>query len=110
MRFDRRAIYITGGGYGIGRATALRLAAEGGSVVVSDIDAAAARSVADEIVASGGTALATSADVTNAKSVDASIADMVRQLGHLDVLVNTAGGDWEEPRAFEDIPDELWDR
>ena len=42
MRFDRRAIYITGAGHGIGRAIALRLAAEGGSIAVSDIDAVAA--------------------------------------------------------------------
>ena len=59
MRFDRRAIYVTGGGHGIGRAVCLRLAEEGGAVAVSDIDEAAARQVADTIVAAGGTAIAT---------------------------------------------------
>jgi NAD(P)-dependent dehydrogenase (short-subunit alcohol dehydrogenase family) len=110
MRFDGRAIYVTGGGYGIGRATALRLAAEGGSVAVSDLDASAAEAVAAEIVAAGGTAIATSADVTETTSIEASIADAVHRLGKLNVLVNTAGGDWDEPRAFEDIPDALWDQ
>ena len=110
MRFDGRAIYITGGGHGIGRATALRLAAEGGSVAVSDLDSAAAETVAAEIVAAGGTAVATSADVTDTASIEASMAEAVRRLGKLNVLVNTAGGDWDEPRAFEDIPDQLWDK
>ena len=54
MRFDRRVIYVTGGGHGIGRAICLRLAEEGGAVAVSDLDEAAARQVADTIAASGG--------------------------------------------------------
>ncbi len=109
MRFDRRAIYVTGAGHGIGRATALRLAAEGGSIAVSDIDAAAAEAVAGEIAAAGGTAFATTCDVTSRDAVDASIADAVSRLGKLNVLVNTAGGDWDEP-ALSEIPDELFER
>lgn len=109
MRFDQRAIYVTGAGHGIGRAIALRLATEKGAVAVSDIDAAAAAQVASEIIASGGTAFATTCDVTSRDAVEASIADAVGRLGKLDVLVNTAGGDWDEP-ALEEIPDELWDR
>lgn len=109
MRFDQRAIYVTGAGHGIGRAIALRLVAEGGSVAVSDIDADAAEAVAAEIVASGGTAFATTCDVTSRAAVDASIADAVSRLGKLDVLVNTAGGDWHEP-ALGEIPDELFER
>jgi NAD(P)-dependent dehydrogenase (short-subunit alcohol dehydrogenase family) len=109
MRFDQRAIYVTGAGHGIGRATALRLVAEGGSVAVSDIDAAAAEAVAAEIVAGGGTAFATTCDVTSRAAVDASIAEAVSRLGKLDVLVNTAGGDWHEP-ALGEIPDELFER
>lgn len=109
MRFDQRAIYVTGAGHGIGRAIALRLAAEKGAVAVSDMDAAAAEEVASEIIASGRTAFATTCDVTSRDAVEASIADAVGRLGKLDVLVNTAGGDWDEP-ALEEIPDELWDR
>lgn len=109
MRFDRRAIYITGAGHGIGRAIALRLAAEGGSIAVSDIDAVAAEEVAREIGATGGKAFATTCDVTDTASVEASFADAVARLGGLNVLVNTAGGDWDEP-VFGEIADELWDR
>jgi meso-butanediol dehydrogenase/(S,S)-butanediol dehydrogenase/diacetyl reductase len=109
MRFDQQAIYVTGAGHGIGRAIALRLAAEKGAVAVSDIDAEAAEQVASEIVASGGTAFATTCDVTSRDSVEASIADAIGRFGKLNVLVNTAGGDWNEP-AFGEIADELWDR
>lgn len=109
MRFDQRAIYVTGGGHGIGRAVALRLASEGGAVAVSDIDAAAADEVAREIVAGGGSAFSTSCDVTSRDSVEASLTEAIGRLGKLNVLVNTAGGDWHEP-ALGEIPDELWDR
>jgi NAD(P)-dependent dehydrogenase (short-subunit alcohol dehydrogenase family) len=107
MRFDRRAIYVTGGGHGIGRAVCLRLAEEGGAVAVSDIDEAAARHVADTIVAAGGTAIATTCDVTSRASVDGSIAAAAAHFGRLDILVTTAGGDWDEP-VFGEIDDELW--
>jgi meso-butanediol dehydrogenase / (S,S)-butanediol dehydrogenase / diacetyl reductase len=106
-RFESRAFYVTGGGTGIGRAIALRVAAEGGAVAVSDIDANLAQQVALEIATAGGMAFATTCDVTDDAQVRSSIADAVARLGRLDVLATTAGGDWDEP-AFDEITDELW--
>jgi meso-butanediol dehydrogenase / (S,S)-butanediol dehydrogenase / diacetyl reductase len=106
-RFAGRAIFVTGGGTGIGRAIAMRLAAEGGAVAVSDVDGDLAQRVAGEITAAGGTAFVTISDVTDDAAVRSSIASAIARLGKLDILVTTAGGDWEEP-AFEAITDELW--
>ncbi len=97
QRFSGRVAYVTGGGHGIGRAVAMRLALEGASVAVSDIDREAAGSVAVEIVSLGGIAIAENADITDMQSVERSIEETVAKLGNLDILVNTAGGDWIEP-------------
>ncbi|MDT5040959.1 MAG: hypothetical protein QOE51_1944 [Actinoplanes sp.] len=85
-----RIAFVTGGGSGIGRAIALRLAAEGACVVVADRDAAAARAVAAEI---GGPdpAVAVEADVTSADAVAAAVRAAVLAFGGVDLVVNNAG-------------------
>lgn len=85
-----RIAYVTGGGSGIGRAIALRLADEGACVVVADRDFAAARTVAGEI---GGAdlAIAVEADVTSADAVTTSLRDAVLAFGGVDLVVNNAG-------------------
>lgn len=108
-RFDGHSAFVTGGGHGIGRSIALRLAAEGGQVAVSDIDLQAATAVAAEIVQSGERAIAIECDITNPDSVDEAIARSVETFGALNILVNTAGGDFDEP-SFEEIDDDLWYR
>jgi len=85
-----RIAFVTGGGSGIGRAIALRLAAEGACVVVADRDLDTATSVADEI---GGPdkAVALQADVTSAEAVAAAIRATVLAYGGVDLVVNNAG-------------------
>ncbi len=83
----RRAI-VTGAGAGIGRAIALRLAAEGARVMVADLDPEAADAVAGEI---GGEAFAHEVDVSDEASAAAMIARAGEQWGGLDILVNNAG-------------------
>ena len=85
-----RIAFVTGGGSGIGRAIALRLAAEGACVVVADRSADSARAVAAEI---GGPdrAVAVDADVTSAAAVAAGLRDAVLAFGGVDLVVNNAG-------------------
>lgn len=90
-RFTGKVAIVTGAGSGIGAATAMQLAAEGASVVVSDIVAAHAESVAKQIVALKGRAIAVTTDVTDEKQVAALIDRAVSEYGGLDVMVNNAG-------------------
>jgi 3-oxoacyl-[acyl-carrier protein] reductase len=86
MRFKDRVALVTGGGRGIGAATARLLAAEGAKVVVSDLDEAPAREVAGAI---GGLAIA--CDVSRRDQVEAMVARAVESCGRLDILVTCAG-------------------
>ena len=85
-----RIAFVTGGGSGIGRAIALRLAAEGACVVVADRSFESATAVAAEI---GGSdvALAVRADVTSAEAVAAALREAVLAFGGVDLVVNNAG-------------------
>jgi len=86
MRFQGRVALVTGGGRGIGAATARLLAAEGAKVAVSDLDEAPAREVADPI---GGLAIA--CDVSVRAEVEAMVELTAKELGGLDILVTCAG-------------------
>ncbi|MGH7331662.1 MAG: bifunctional rhamnulose-1-phosphate aldolase/short-chain dehydrogenase [Candidatus Rokuibacteriota bacterium] len=89
----RRIALVTGGAGSLGKAVARRLAAEGAHVVVSDIDGAGARKVADEIAATvgSGRALGLAMDVTSEASVRAAFEETVLGYGGVDVIVSNAG-------------------
>jgi NAD(P)-dependent dehydrogenase (short-subunit alcohol dehydrogenase family) len=86
-RFTGKVAIVTGGGSGIGRATSLRLASEGASVLVMDISETAGNSVASEI---GPRAAAVAGDITRAADIDAAIGRAEEVFGPVDVLVNNA--------------------
>src|SRR5690349_14562928 len=90
-RFDGRTALVTGGGRGIGAATAMRLAAEDAKVVISDLDLDPAEAVAATIRGQGQRALAVACDVTDRRSVEALVNRAVTEYGSLDVLVTCAG-------------------
>ena len=89
----RRIALVTGGASGIGRAAALRLAAEGAHVVVTDLDAAGARKVADEVTAASGAgrAVGVGMDVAREDSVRAAFEEAVLAYGGIDIVVSNAG-------------------
>lgn len=90
-RFDGKRIVVTGAGSGFGEATARRFAAEGGTVLVADLDGGRARRVAEAIEADGGRAAPFTVNVAVEDQVAAMIRQSVDAWGGVDVLVNNAG-------------------
>lgn len=82
---------VTGGGQGIGKAIALKLAAEGASVIVNSAREVSCGPVADEINAAGGKAIAVAGDVSLAEVVDRVVKTATAEFGGVDILVNNAG-------------------
>jgi len=103
-RLEDKIAIVTGGGQGIGRAIAGKLAAEGATVVVTDLDEASAKETADALPG----AIAIRADVTDRQGVQAMVGRVVEQFGRVDVLVNNAG--WDKASSFVDSDPEDWDR
>ena len=99
---------VTGGGAGMGKAIALRMAREGRRVGVLDHNGADAASTAAAIVAAGGEALAVTADIANRGQVETAVAQVRETLGPITVLINNAAV--EHFSAFADIGEPDWDR
>jgi 2-hydroxycyclohexanecarboxyl-CoA dehydrogenase len=109
-KLDSKIAIVTGAGQGIGRAIAIKLAAEGASVAVTDVNEATAKDTAEAIA--GGEprsrALAIRTDVTSRESVAAMIEQVRQEFGRIDVLVNNAG--WDKVGPFTDSDPADWDR
>ena len=105
---DRVAV-VTGGGGGIGAATARLFAQHGARVVIADIDAELAQRTAGEITASGGSALAVVADVRDEDEVATLARTVLDRYGRVDVLVNNVGHWLRHPGNFVDTDPRLWD-
>jgi 2-hydroxycyclohexanecarboxyl-CoA dehydrogenase len=103
-RLEDKIAIVTGGGQGIGKAIAGKLAAEGAVVVVTDLDEASAKETADALPG----AIAIRADVTDRQGVQAMVTRVVEQFGGIDVLVNNAG--WDKASSFVDSDPADWDR
>jgi meso-butanediol dehydrogenase / (S,S)-butanediol dehydrogenase / diacetyl reductase len=101
MRLNDRVIMITGGAQGLGEGIALRLAAEGGTIVVADRNGELAASVANSLKSTGHRALAVTMDVAERAQVQAAISKTVDAFGRLDVMFNNAG--FNKPVPFMEV-------
>ena len=91
MRLIDKVAIITGGGSGIGKATALTFAREGAKVAVVDINLEAAKAVAGEIQSAGGEAIALPVNTADRASVDVMVKAVLDAFGRIDILINNAG-------------------
>lgn len=103
-RLNDKIAIVTGGGQGIGKAIAAKLAAEGATVVVTDLVAENAIQTANGLP--GAVAIGT--DVTDRPGVQAMVDQVVQLFGRIDVLVNNAG--WDKASPFIDSEPDDWDR
>jgi NAD(P)-dependent dehydrogenase (short-subunit alcohol dehydrogenase family) len=108
MQLAGKVALITGGASGIGRATALLFAREGAAIVLADVNADAARRVADEIVKTGGRAFFEPVDVTRAADCRRLVERAIRELGRIDILFNNAG--IIRRATVLDLSEDDWDR
>ncbi|OBA70762.1 oxidoreductase [Mycobacterium sp. 1554424.7] len=104
---DRVAV-VTGGGGGIGAATARLFAQHGARVVIADIDAERGQGVADDIAASGGSGVAAVTDVRDGDEVGELARWVLDRFGRVDVLVNNVGHWLRHPGRFVDTDPQLW--
>jgi NAD(P)-dependent dehydrogenase (short-subunit alcohol dehydrogenase family) len=107
MRFEGSVAFVSGAGSGIGRATALRLAAEGAGVACFDVRIEPAEATASLIEANGGQALAVQGDVRDRRSVTAALDSAVARFSRVTHLVNNAGV--VTMSGLDELTDDEWD-
>lgn len=110
MRLKDKVALVTGGGSGIGHATAILFAAQGAKVVVSDLNEANALETVAEIKTDGGDATALTGDVSKNSDAEAMVKGTVDAYGSLDVVVNCAGVIAGKALPEGASPEEVWDR
>jgi len=112
-RLQNRVVIVTGGGHGIGRSYARRLAQEGACIVIAELDGGAGERVAAGLAAAGSAALAIQTDVADKASVEAMAAAAISRYGRIDGLINNAAIFATIPMSrapFDEVDIDEWDR
>lgn len=111
MKLHGQVALITGGGSGIGAATARTMAAEGASIAVVGIPAVGVEAVAAELTQAGHSALAIPTDVSDSAQVSEAVAKTVEHFGKLDIVVASAGIQIHDQDVdLHQLPEEIWDK
>jgi len=105
-KLDGKVAIVSGSGRGIGQAVALKLVAEGASVVINDLDAGPAEETVARITAAGGKAVACIGSVTAPDFAERFVKTAVEQLGGLHIIINNAGYTWDN--VLQKMSDEQW--
>lgn len=111
-RLDGKVCIVTGSGSGMGRACAIEMAAQGGRVMVTDVNEASARETLDSIVATGGDADMFVCNLRKGDEIKALMGFTAERFGGIDVLHNNAAvheTDLTEKTSIEELPEEIWD-
>jgi 3-oxoacyl-[acyl-carrier protein] reductase len=106
-KLEGKVALVSGSGRGIGREIALKLASEGASVVINDLDAEPAAQTVADVVAAGGKAMACVGSVTDAGFADRFVRSAIDSYGGLDIIVNNAGYTWDN--VVQKMTDEQWE-
>src|SRR5277367_4532844 len=108
-KLEKKVAVITGAASGIGRATAIRFAGEGASVVIADLNREGGEAAVRECKENGGNAVFQQADVGSEEEIKAAVDRAVQEFGRVDIMYNNAGlGGAVGP--LEKITAENWDR